>query len=333
MKLDAAAARRAIAEQSPSRSASTSPTPPTASCASPSPTMSYAVKGVTTERGLDAGALRADRLWRRRAAARLADRARDRHVARHHPARAGPLLRLRHAALGPALRLRAHLVHAARGRRPSTRSSAIYARARCAGQDSARRRAACRSQRSRVALCGRHALRRPGAPGHGGPARAVFEQARPRRASSSTSTRCTRCATAPARRRSAAEIVSLRATVTGVMKKPPLERDRARAARARRRGASAASAASISAARQLDDTPAYARDALLAGNGIAGPALIEEHASTTVLLPGDRAAGRRVRQPRDRRRERNAMKRKAARPTRVTRPRSCATACSPSPRR
>jgi N-methylhydantoinase A len=35
-------------------------------------------------------------------------------------------------------------------------------------------------------------------------------------------------------------------------------------------------------------TPAYARDELKAGNRIAGPALIEEHASTTVLLPGDR---------------------------------------------
>jgi N-methylhydantoinase A len=35
-------------------------------------------------------------------------------------------------------------------------------------------------------------------------------------------------------------------------------------------------------------TPAYARAELRAGNRIAGPALIEEHASTTVLLPGDR---------------------------------------------
>ena len=35
------------------------------------------------------------------------------------------------------------------------------------------------------------------------------------------------------------------------------------------------------------DTPTYKRDALLAGNKIAGPALIEEHASTTVLAPGD----------------------------------------------
>ena len=35
------------------------------------------------------------------------------------------------------------------------------------------------------------------------------------------------------------------------------------------------------------DTPTYARAALVAGNKIAGPALIEEHASTTVLSPGD----------------------------------------------
>jgi N-methylhydantoinase A len=34
-------------------------------------------------------------------------------------------------------------------------------------------------------------------------------------------------------------------------------------------------------------TPIYARTGLLAGNRIVGPALIEEHASTTVLLPGD----------------------------------------------
>ena len=35
------------------------------------------------------------------------------------------------------------------------------------------------------------------------------------------------------------------------------------------------------------DTPVYTRDVLLAGNVIAGPALIEEHASTTVVQPGD----------------------------------------------
>ena len=36
------------------------------------------------------------------------------------------------------------------------------------------------------------------------------------------------------------------------------------------------------------DTPVYVRDRLLSGNEIAGPALIEEHASTTVVQPGDR---------------------------------------------
>ena len=35
------------------------------------------------------------------------------------------------------------------------------------------------------------------------------------------------------------------------------------------------------------DTPVYLRDRLKAGNRIAGPALIEERASTTVLAPGD----------------------------------------------
>jgi N-methylhydantoinase A len=35
------------------------------------------------------------------------------------------------------------------------------------------------------------------------------------------------------------------------------------------------------------ETPTFARPELLAGNRIEGPALIEEHASTTVALPGD----------------------------------------------
>jgi len=34
-------------------------------------------------------------------------------------------------------------------------------------------------------------------------------------------------------------------------------------------------------------TPTYRRSALAAGNRIKGPALIEEYASTTVLMPGD----------------------------------------------
>ena len=85
-----------------------------------------------------------------------------------------------------------------------------------------------------------------------------------------------------------AEIVSLRATVTGVMKKPPLERFP--------RGARSPVAAAERGRRKVYFaelgkavfTPTFARDALRAGNRIEGPALIEEHASTTVVLPGDR---------------------------------------------
>ncbi len=83
-----------------------------------------------------------------------------------------------------------------------------------------------------------------------------------------------------------AEIVSLRSTVTGVLKKPPQEKIA--------RGRSVPAKAAFAGRRQvfLDGrfrpTPTYRRDALLAGNRIAGPALIEEHASTTVLMPGDR---------------------------------------------
>jgi N-methylhydantoinase A len=85
-----------------------------------------------------------------------------------------------------------------------------------------------------------------------------------------------------------AEIVSLRATVTGAMKKPPLERI-ARGGRtppaSARRGKRSAYFAELGRA---VGTPTYARDELRAGNRIDGPALVEEHASTTVVLPGDR---------------------------------------------
>ena len=85
-----------------------------------------------------------------------------------------------------------------------------------------------------------------------------------------------------------AEVVSLRATVTGVMKKPPLaliERGGRVPLRAARRGERSCWFAESSRA---VSTPVFDRAWLRAGNRIAGPALIEEHASTTVLLPGDR---------------------------------------------
>jgi N-methylhydantoinase A len=83
-----------------------------------------------------------------------------------------------------------------------------------------------------------------------------------------------------------AEIVSLRSTVTGFMRKPPQERiGRGKAAPDK---AAFAGKRPVYFAGGFKPTPTYARSALLAGNRIGGPALIEEHASTTVLLPGDK---------------------------------------------
>src|SRR5215467_11942963 len=88
---------------------------------------------------------------------------------------------------------------------------------------------------------------------------------------------------APAER---AEIVSLRTIVTGVMRKPPQEKVAsgdvvpAAAAHTGKRPVHFGEAGGFIA------TPTFARAHLLAGNRIAGPALIEEHASTTVVLPG-----------------------------------------------
>ncbi|HXJ02443.1 MAG TPA: hydantoinase/oxoprolinase family protein [Micropepsaceae bacterium] len=82
-----------------------------------------------------------------------------------------------------------------------------------------------------------------------------------------------------------AEIASLRTAVTGVLAKPEFERidtgGHAPTPSARRGTRSAYFAG------QFIDTPVFDRAALLSGNRIAGPALIEEHASTTVLMPGD----------------------------------------------
>ena len=54
-------------------------------------------------------------------------------------------------------------------------------------------------------------------------------------------------------------------------------------------------------------TPVYARAGLGAGAKLDGPAVIEEEASTTLLLPGDRSRRRRVRQSSHPRRVRRAM--------------------------
>ena len=85
----------------------------------------------------------------------------------------------------------------------------------------------------------------------------------------------------------AAQIVSVRVSVAGAMLKPPQEK----------RGPGSGREVSAAQVRRkqvfFDDagfveTPVYDRTLLQAGDRIQGPALIEEHASTTVVLPTDR---------------------------------------------
>jgi N-methylhydantoinase A len=83
-----------------------------------------------------------------------------------------------------------------------------------------------------------------------------------------------------------AEIVSLRATVTGLMAKPPLA-GLAEGKAAPETNAHTGKRPIYFTGHGFVETPSYARAALRAGNRIEGPAVVEEHASTTVLLPGD----------------------------------------------
>lgn len=83
-----------------------------------------------------------------------------------------------------------------------------------------------------------------------------------------------------------ADLVSLRVTVLGTMKKPPKHSVAT--------GTATPDAGAVRATKPVyfrssgwADTPVYIRELLLAGNAIDGPALIEEHASTTVVQPGD----------------------------------------------
>jgi N-methylhydantoinase A len=83
-----------------------------------------------------------------------------------------------------------------------------------------------------------------------------------------------------------AEIASLRTTITGIVEKPGLERIEAGGAMPPKEAQTGSRRAFFEEI-GFTDTPTFARAALLAGNRIEGPALIEEHASTTVVLPGD----------------------------------------------
>jgi N-methylhydantoinase A len=85
-----------------------------------------------------------------------------------------------------------------------------------------------------------------------------------------------------------AEIVSLRAKVTGVMKKPPLEKTLKGGRLPTQTAHRGMRIAYFSELGRTVKTPTFSRSELRAGNQIEGPALIEEYASTTVVLPGDR---------------------------------------------
>src|SRR6185295_9087615 len=84
-----------------------------------------------------------------------------------------------------------------------------------------------------------------------------------------------------------AEIVSLRGAVSGLMRKPAFETIAAGAADPPADAFRGERPVYFAEAGAHLDTPTYHRAALIGGNRIAGPALIEEYASTTVLHPGD----------------------------------------------
>jgi len=83
------------------------------------------------------------------------------------------------------------------------------------------------------------------------------------------------------------EIVSLRVSVSGALTKPAFERipqgQRTPSAAARRGDRNVF----FGELGKAIATPTFARSELRAGNRIQGPALVEEYASTTVVLPGD----------------------------------------------
>ena len=85
----------------------------------------------------------------------------------------------------------------------------------------------------------------------------------------------------------AADIVSLRVTVMGRMKKPPRHAVASGSAKLDAQALRTHKPVYFRSAGQFVDTPVYRRDVLKSGNEFQGPALVEEHASTTVVQPGD----------------------------------------------
>jgi N-methylhydantoinase A len=85
----------------------------------------------------------------------------------------------------------------------------------------------------------------------------------------------------------AADIVSLRVTVMGRMKKPPRNAVESGSTQVDSQALRAHKPVYFRSAGEFVETPVYRRDLLKSGNEFHGPALVEEHASTTVVQPGD----------------------------------------------
>ena len=85
-----------------------------------------------------------------------------------------------------------------------------------------------------------------------------------------------------------AEIVSIRTSVAGAMPKPALSKIAVGSAVPPADAGNGVRKVYFSGAGGWIDTSTFQREHLRAGNVIKGPALIEEYASTTVVLPGDK---------------------------------------------
>jgi len=85
-----------------------------------------------------------------------------------------------------------------------------------------------------------------------------------------------------------AEIVSLRVTVAGDLVAPAMHRVASGAGEPPPQARRGSRRVHFAETGGFVETAVYDRSGLIAGNAIAGPALVDEHASTTVVLPGDR---------------------------------------------
>ena len=85
----------------------------------------------------------------------------------------------------------------------------------------------------------------------------------------------------------AADIVSLRVTVLGRMEKPPRHQVAAGDQQPDAAALRTHKPVYFRSAAGFVATPVYQRELLKSGNELEGPALVEEHASTTVVQPGD----------------------------------------------